>query len=159
MSKPKTPADYHTKDMYKFYRATVEEGLRCDYSTYSKVVNMCNKLLTDAVLEDACTITLPVRFGTLGVRKTKMSTAFNKMPVDWNATKKLWEENPEAKANKTLVKHLNEDRKGYIYKIHWSKKGMNAHGHKLYKFKPAKHFRKRLPEILKNNKNIDYYLY
>ena len=155
----KTKGDYHTKDMYKYYLEHTEDGLAKDYQKYSKVINRCNSLLLESILNNPELIKLPVRFGTLGVRKSKISTNYNKIPVDWKATNELWGSNPKAKEEKILVKHLNEERRGYIYKIYWSKKGMNNPGHKLYKFMPSRGFKRALSSILKNDSTMDYYLY
>lgn len=53
-------------------------------------------------------------------------------PVDAKETKKLWASNPEAKANREFIYHLNEHTNGISYSWLWSTRGMKIANKRLY---------------------------
>ena len=84
-------------------------------------------------------VTLPARLGTLFIQGVKKNLKFNKdgvplLPPDWSKTKKLWDNNPEAKINKKLVYCLNEETDGVVYKLHWSKNRVPIENKLYYNF-------------------------
>ena len=84
-------------------------------------------------------VTLPAKLGTLFIQGTKKKLAFNKdgvplLPPNWGETKKLWDRNPEAKANRKVVYCLNEETSGVVYKVLWSKNRVPIENKLYYNF-------------------------
>jgi hypothetical protein len=102
---------FKNKDYYKHYKVIkpVEKDFDIDYSLYVNILNSIFDNFFDVIIKEG-SIDLPNRLGTLFLRRieTKPRIIEGKVryvaPVDWYNTKKLWEEDTEAKANKTLVK-------------------------------------------------------
>lgn len=96
------------------------------------------------------TVTLPQRLGSLMLIRNDYKTWYHKgklhtnLPVNWQATFKLWEEDPEAKAKKTLVRKI---LKGRILVVHASNK--NDKGNlKHYSFMPELNVKKYFNDLL-----------
>lgn len=150
--------DNTIKDIYKEYKSIVNDKDAVDSSTFSKVLSEFNLRLVNKVLNESETVKFPFRLGHIRIKKVKMNySQLHKLKPDWEKTNKLWESNPKAKEEKKLIYHLNEERRGYMYRVYWDKKGCNIKGHKVYKFTPTRTFKRTLAKILKNNLEIDYY--
>lgn len=146
------------KDLYLIYQKDVMKDLCLSYREYSDLLNMFNKELINSIIYESADIKLP-HLGNIRIRKTKVNlTKLNKLLPNWEATNKLWAENPEAKEKKQLVFHLNEHRGGYKYKIYWDKTKVRLKNKSFYYFIPAREFKRDLAKVLKNNFEIDYYL-
>ena len=76
--------------------------------------------------------------GTIGVRGRKVKPFLNEngeikgIAPSWSKTKKLWDENPEAKEKKELVYCFNEHSNGYKYNLIWFRKDMKLHNKSYY---------------------------
>lgn len=58
--------------------------------------------------------------------------------VDGRATINLWNSNPEAKANKQLIYHLNDHTNGIAYRWVWSTQNMKIANKRLYSLSMTK---------------------
>lgn len=112
------------RQSYKQYKENVNNPL--GINDYLKINADYNQFLMDKVLVGH-EVTLPVKFGTLCVIGRKQKPRFDKdgkllgMSPDWVKTKKLWAENPKAKAERKRVFHINSHTDGVRYKFLWSK--------------------------------------
>lgn len=99
--------------------------------------------------------------GTLGVRGRKIATFTDKngeikgAAPSWSKTKKLWDENPEAKANRQLVYCTNEHTNGLTFKIVWFKKDMRLHNKSYYTIIFSRKNKRTLSKLIKEGK--EYY--
>ena len=128
--------ELNIRSSYKRYFKEVENPL--DSKTYISIANKYMEFLIKKVLEGE-EVTLPARLGTLFIQGVKKNLKFNKdgvplLPPDWSKTKKLWDNNPEAKINKKLVYCLNEETDGVVYKLHWSKNRVPIENKLYYNF-------------------------
>lgn len=122
------------RDSYKKYIETTESPV--DIKTYMLINSDFNKFLVNKVLEGK-EVTLPARLGTLSIIGRKPNLKFEEGRVkglapDWVKTKKLWNENEEAKEKKTLLYHTNSHTDGYRYKWNWSKRNVMIENKTLY---------------------------
>lgn len=141
--------DYALKDVYKFYKNNTEKDLQVkDYNTFLSIVDQGIEILTDNVLLKADNIRFSSRLGYLRIKKTKLFLNRKYLKPDWKLTKKTGK----------IVYHLNEHRDGYKYRFWWSKIGHNIKFLEYYSFTPTRTLKRKLAFILKNKKNIDYYL-
>ena len=113
--KEKIKAHVGMSDFYKYYALSTfkeKQGGRTavhrdsmyaiDRALYGKIVEFFHSRISDEIMLDNFEFKMPARMGTLGIRKRKPKVRFdengklvNNMPVDWKATKELWEEDPE----------------------------------------------------------------
>jgi hypothetical protein len=155
----KHKAEYKLKDLYNYYTEKVHEDLQVPYSVYAKILKEFNLELVDLIINHSEGVKLPSNLGYIRVRKRKVDlTKTNKLIPDWATTNKLWKENPEAKAKKQIIFHLNEHRGGYKYKIFWDRSKPKLKHKSFYYFIPTRAFKRKLASVLKNNFEIDYYL-
>ena len=104
-------------------------------------------------------IKLPHRLGTLEIRKkpSRISIVDGKLitnlPIDWNATLKLWYEDKEAFDDKILVRVENEE----IFKVYYNKKDANYNNQSFYEFKPNREIQRSLTKQIREG-NLDAYL-
>lgn len=123
------------RSSYKTYLTTTEDPV--DVKTYTELNNLYMKFLVYKGLK-GYEIILPARLGTLAVIGRKPKIRFDEegkvigLAPDWVKTKKLWEDNPEAKAKRQRVFHVNAHTDGYRYKWHWSKKNILIENKTLY---------------------------
>ena len=74
------------------------------------------------------------------------------MAPDWAETKKLWEEDAEAKANKQLVYHFNENTNGVRYKFSWIKSRVLVSNKTFYNLIMTRQNKRDLSQEIKNGK-------
>jgi len=100
-------------------------------------------------------ILLPERMGKLKIigKKVKVTLEDGKikgLAPDWAGTKKLWDKNSEAKQNKQLVYHFNEDTNGIRYRFFWSKSRVLVSNKTLYSLFMTRTNKRFLSSLVKN---------
>ena len=71
---------------------------------------------------------------------------------DWVKTKELWESDKEAKKNKQLVYHFNEETNGIRYKFSWSKNRVLVSNKTLYNLRMTRTNKRELSKLVKEGK-------
>ena len=177
--KEKFKSDIGMADFYKHYCLTTFKEMNggktivhhnskfnVPRSTYGQVIEFFHSRITDEIMLDNFEFKLPARLGTLGIRKRKPKLRYdeegnlvNTMPVDWKATKELWDEDPESKEQKKLVRHLNEHTQGYVPFWYYNARTATFKNKLAYKFVATRTVKRTLTKILKDpNIKINYYL-
>jgi hypothetical protein len=123
---------------------------------YLKITEGYMKFLADKVL-DGIDVQLPYNVGTVRVRGNKMNTSIQGTTikgsyVDWNKTKELWRNNPEAKEKKVRIFMLNEHSNGIIYGIKWFTSDTIIRNKNSLEFIPTRKNKRRLNKQIMNNK-------
>lgn len=100
---------------------------------------------------------LPERLGVIQIngRKANVRTEDGKIKglcPDWKATKDLWARDEEAKNNKQLVFHFNEDTNGVRYKFKWFKKNSLVSNKTLYDLVFTRANKRKLASLIKEGK-------
>lgn len=166
-SKEKIKIDVHTKDFYEYYKehtfdGNIESVFYLTPREYGKFVRMFFEELSEAIIQENYEFPVPHRLGQISIRKYKSQIKIedgkvvNNLPVDWNATLKLWEQDKEAKEKKILVKHLNKHSDGYIAKWIWLKSKINAKAKYNWWFRPTRTNKVKLASAIRNKK-ADFY--
>lgn len=119
----KVHCSYGANEYYVYYK---QHGGQLSRSDFGAVLKDLNLLIADKILEGYY-FKMPARMGALAVTKKKEFIAFKEgravtnRPIDFPATLKMWEEYPETKETKQLVRHLNKHTNGYIYKVAYNR--------------------------------------
>jgi hypothetical protein len=164
-SKNKIQSDYGMKDYYKYYRENNPDS-EVSRAKFNKIISTVNEEIIEMMLNDGFEYKLPHINATLTIRKDKRKPTIkngkviNPSPVDWVKTKKLWEEEPDTKEKKILVRHTNSHTSGYVFRIYLKKFGASIKNRSYYKFKPTRKFQRALgARINDDNKDkFDTYL-
>lgn len=112
--------------------------------------------LQDTLLETG-EIILPQKCGTIRIIGHKTYIRYDengnlKNRIDYNATRKLWEKDLEAKLKKQYVYHLNEHSNGYYYTFTWSKNKVPLRNKNNYEFKACRKLTRRMSQAVTNQK-------
>jgi hypothetical protein len=119
-------------------------------STYSKIIRAVNKVFVNNFLETG-DIKFPHKAGKLILLKSKPTIKtvngklYNNYSIDWDKTLTLWEKDPEARSNKTLLKKITP----YLYGILYAQAKYNNSD--FYKFYPNREFRNKVRKALDDN--------
>lgn len=120
---------------------------------FSKILRGVCQLIGDYLLEGNL-VTLPFKLGVLGVEVTKHKSYFdeegkfvNTAPVHWGNTNKLWDSDPEAKANKVLIRCENTN----IYYLKYYKSKARFHNRKFISFKTCRTMRAKMVKLAQTN--------
>jgi len=143
------------KDSYKKYCENTDNEV--DIKTYLLIVGDYNKFLMNKVLE-GIEVTLPARMGTLSILGKKQKVRIDEegnihgLAPDWVKTKKLWEENEEARKNKKLLYHINSHTDGVRYKFLWSKLQVLVENKTLYSLRMTRDNKRAVNAMAKQGK-------
>lgn len=145
---------FNTRDSYKTYSRTSDSPV--DISTYLVVVNGFMKYFMLRLFEIG-KVTFPFRLGYLQILGKKVKVRFEEgvikgLAPDWANTKKLWEEDEEAKKNKQLVYHFNEHTDGIRYRFFWSKARAVVANKTLYNLKLTRNNKRTLSKLIEEGK-------
>jgi hypothetical protein len=133
---------------------------------YSDILREFNTAIADCLLYEAFEFILPCNLGKISIRKKKPEVTvddngniINRLPVDRKATHELWEEDPQAKADKKYIYHLNEHSNGYIATFYYRKKNAKFVGKGRYNVRPTRTIKRTLNKIMTSDFNqYDYFL-
>ena len=114
------------------------------------------KFLSSKLLERG-EIIIPDRLGRLMVLGKKVKVRIEEGKIkglapDWVKTKELWEEDPQAKLDKQLVYHFNENTNGIRYKYFWSKSRVLVTNKTLYNLKMTRENKRTLSKLVTEGK-------
>lgn len=141
---------YGMKDYYKFFKKNYPE-IDLPRQKFNDIISSYNEALASYII-DNLTYTLPFRLGKIEILKDKREIYIdpktgkvkNTFPVDWKATKELWNKDLEAKKSKILIRYKNLKTGGYVFRIHYNVKTALYKGKTVYKFKPVRSFARAL---------------
>lgn len=178
MPKLKYPIHIKTPDFYKYYVHMLlktgkgrEINRKSKYfltkSKYTEILGTINKELLGLVRNEALDFVMPARLGITCIRKYKpeirvdeeTGKVIDKMPINWKETRKLWRENPKAKADKKFIKHFNAHSNQYVGKYMWKNRHCNFTNKTAYTFIPCRTAKIELSKVFLNeNREVDYLL-
>lgn len=145
---------------YKYIRKNkwYDIGRPLKEGEFYRIIRRINEYLANELV-NGNEIKLPHRLGTLEIRKkpSRLSIVDGKLvtnlPIDWDATLKLWYEDKESFENKTLVRIESEE----IFKVYYNKKDANYRNKSYYEFKPNRLIQRNLAKNIREG-NLDAYL-
>ena len=145
---------YNTRDSYVVYKNMSDNPI--NISEYVQIINQFMKFLILKLLSTG-EIILPERLGRLSIFGKKVNVRIEDGEIkglapDWVKTKQLWDSDEEAKSNKQLVYHFNEETNGIRYKFSWSKNRVLVSNKTLYNLRMTRSNKRELSRLVKNNK-------
>lgn len=145
---------YNTRDSYIIYKSVSKDPL--EVSKYVEITNLFMKFLSNKLLEKG-NIIIPERLGNLSIIGKKIKVRIEEGKIkglapDWVKTKELWEEDPQAKLDKQLVYHFNENTNGIRYKYSWSKNRVLVTNKTLYNLKMTRENKRTLSKLVTEGK-------
>jgi hypothetical protein len=146
--------NHNVKNIYTSYDSCPVD---IPYDDFISIIEGFMKFISAKIIDGEMVI-LPVNSGRIEVigKKIKPRTLEDGTLIgvapDWVGTKKLWDSNPEAKKNKTLVYHFNEHSNGIRYKIHWFKLKSGVMHKGLYSFYPTRSNSRAIWKAIMSNK-------
>jgi len=144
---------------YKYYKTEIAPKTTIDINLYLKITQgfmkfQVNKLLQGYDVE----LGVGESLGTLRVREYKSKAYINEhgeikgVPPSWSKTKKLWDSDPVAKANRQLVYCFNEHSDGNIYSVKWYTGKSRLYNKQYYHFKLSRANKRALNRLINQGK-------
>lgn len=145
---------YNTRDSYIVYKNMSVNPI--NISQYVQIINHFMKFLSSKLLSTG-EIILPDRLGRLSIFGKKVNVRIEDGEIkglapDWVKTKQLWESDEEAKNNKQLVYHFNEETNGIRYKFAWSKNRVLVSNKTLYNLRMTRSNKRELSRLVREGK-------
>ena len=145
---------YNTRDSYIVYKNMSVNPI--NISQYVQIINHFMKFLSSKLLSTG-EINIPERLGKLSIFGKKVNVRIEDGEIkglapDWVKTKQLWESDEEAKNNKQLVYHFNEETNGIRYKFSWSKNRVLVSNKTLYNLRMTRSNKRELSKLVREGK-------
>ena len=145
---------YNTRDSYIVYKNMSVNPI--NISQYVQIINHFMKFLSSKLLSTG-EIILPDRLGRLSIFGKKVNVRIEDGEIkglapDWVKTKQLWDSDEEAKNNKQLVYHFNEETNGIRYKFAWSKNRVLVSNKTLYNLRMTRSNKRELSKLVREGK-------
>lgn len=145
---------YNTRDSYVVYKNMSDNPI--NISEYVQIINQVMKFLILKLLSTG-EIILPERLGRLSIFGKKVNVRIENGEIkglapDWVKTKQLWDSDEEAKNNKQLVYHFNEETNGIRYKFFWSKNRVLVSNKTLYNLRMTRSNKRELSKLVREGK-------
>ena len=159
----KIKIDYGIPDYYKFYNGRYNKFI--DKKIFNDIITDFNLGLQDLIIEENLIYLMPYLNLELILKKEKRKPRIvngkliNNLPINWKATKELWEKDKEAKEKKLLVRVNNSHTSGFIFRIYCKKFKCSLKNRGLYKWQTVRPFARKVTKAINNpDKIIDAYL-
>lgn len=157
--KHKISNSYGAYDAYKYIRKNKwkEIGHSVTEHDFYAVLRTMNNHLAD-LLSSGYDIQLPHRMGRLELRKFNTSIKIvdgkvvNNLPIDWDKTLKLWEEDEEEYNKRTLVKMQEKE----IFKVYYNRGKASYVNKGYFSFRTNRELKKKLKNKIKEGQ-VDAY--
>jgi len=145
---------YNSRDSYVVYKNMSNNPI--NITQYIQIINQFMKFLISKLFEKGQVI-LPEKLGVLQIIGKKVKIKIENGQIkglapDWVKTKELWKFNEEAKNNKQLVYHFNEQTNGIRYRFFWGKNRVLVSNKTLYNIKMTRTNKRTLSQLVKNDK-------
>lgn len=146
---------YGVYDYFKYYRKNRPKErsyYKMTSDQYYKLLRKANECLMDALMEKA-QVVLPNKFGELVIIKKEATVKIDEngkmktnRPINWDATIKLWFEDPEAEKAKTLVRWDNAE----VISVKYRKTTARYENSPFYNLQVTRAVKKKLADHIKN---------
>lgn len=149
--KPKVTNSLTTESIFLDLKRNKLISRHVSKKMFRSIVREFNYLLAEE-LSQGGDITFPYNMGRIEIRKHKPVVKFkdgklyNGMPIDWEATLKLWYEDEECKSNKQLVRRIEKE----TFKVFYNKSRADYNNRTFYDFQVNRELKRSLKDKIKN---------
>ena len=151
----KVTNSYGSKDAFHYYRKIrpQEDKYVLTDCEYLHIIRLINNQLQELLIEGG-DIILPEKMGRLELRKKTNKVSFKdgklklNHPVNWNATLKLWYDNPNCKTKKQLVREETLE----TFRVHYNKNKANYNNKSFYEFSTNREIKIGLKNNINKNR-------
>lgn len=148
-------------DAYKWYRKNKPHDKKyvLTESQYFSIIRKVNLALRDELFKGG-DIKFPCRMGSIEIRKylptitTDGKKVKTNLPIDWNATLKLWYEDKQSYDEKFLVR-INVPE---IYRVYYNKTLANYNNKSFYQFTPNRELKLGIKHSIKERSGFDAFI-
>lgn len=159
-SEEKIKSHINTPEQYEYYLNTNCNDENSLFYVPSKLYTKIIKEINDEIIKcllNGDEIKLPYKTGRLSIKKYKQKIHKDKdgninlsnFPINWDATLKLWEEEPELKKKKHLVRYMNKNLE--VYEFVYTRAYANYKNKTACRFRPTRTNKLKLKNAIKNN--------
>lgn len=166
-TKGKRNASVTTKDFYKFYKSSIEKNTVYDITKtqYTAILKYLNTEISKLIITENFEYSIVPNMGILCIRKYKKKLKLDekgnliktKLPVNYMATKQLWERDPKMKEAKKLIYFINEHSDGYMFKFFWDKTNCRTTNKNFYMFKASRTNNRLINTAISTIEHLDYF--
>ncbi len=167
ISKPRTKgrvnSDIKAKDIYNYYLDNIKPveslaggktigSFKITQKEHNSILKDLNKAIIDIIILENFEFKMPCQLGLLSMQQKPINYRLDeegelitkRLAVDYKALRELWSTDKEAKSNKTLVFHVNDNTNGNRMSYYWDKFYSKCFAIRVYYF-VASRYMKRLP--------------
>ena len=159
----KVKCDYGMADYHRYYKKTYDSNI--SRAEFSDIITEFNLELQKLIILENLIYTMPGTNFQLVMMKEKRKPRIkdgklvNNIPINFKATKALWERDAEAKRKKLLVRYNNSHTSHYVYRVYFKKFATKLKYRSVYKFQVNRDFKRSINTyILDPDVSIDAYL-
>lgn len=138
-----------------------KNGGTVDRRTFGIVLESINSKIGEEIL-NGYSFKIPSRLGVLAVTKKKEFIVLNdegkvvtNRPVDFKSTMELWAKDPQAKAEKKLIRFLNKHTGGYIFSFRFNKSYATFKNKTVYNLNINRELKRTLAKRIFNGFDIN----
>lgn len=162
----KIKIDIKSQEQYDYYVKTTGNPLHISKRIYTEIREKFFKKIMEKVITEAYEYRFPYKMGYLLPIKYKKKIHYadnglikpGSFSIDYGATLKLWEENPEAAKNKKVLVHLNEHSNGFTPALWWDRRSTIVTNLRYYSFKPTRDINRTIAKVFKDpHRKVDYF--
>lgn len=151
----KVTNSYGTKDAFFYYRKIRPKDPKYVLADiqYLRIIRSINDKLRELLIKGN-DVLLPEKMGRLEIRKRNNSIKFKDgklvtdLPINWDATLKLWYEDEESYNNRILIREENKE----TFRVYYNKNKANYNNKSFYQFFPNRELKIGLKNNIKKNK-------
>lgn len=150
------------KEIFKNYKGSVDKPV--EYQVFVQAWKDFADAVTNDIAYTGKDFMMPFRIGTLGIRKRKIIVRVNPdgtidkryLRPDYRTTLNLWARDPEAKAKKQMIFHLNKHFNGFNCKWFWDKSTCSVTNQTAYSLVMSRENKRKLAKAIFKG-DVDYY--
>ncbi len=151
--KQRIKSDYGASSFFLFYNKKSKNPV--PQSVYSKIIKEYNSFVRDQISCKGNSYNMPSNMGGIEIRKQKVEISFNDdgsikntLPVNWQETRKLWNDNPKAKEDKVKIRFVNDHSGGFTFKLWYIKGRANYKNKSIYRIRFNRQMKRQLSKSI-----------
>lgn len=135
-------SDYNWEDMYEHYKANTDSSLLMEKTKYKELLIRYGQEFMGDIIQNVGEVKFHCNLGSFHVLAQNRNNF-----VDWQKSKEL----------RKQVLGTNDHSDQRVFRFTWQKNLGSCKHLNVYKFRPAKQYRKQLVKVLKENKGSNFY--